>query len=316
MTRYAIGLGSNVGDRYGHLVSACHAIGEGVDNWQVSSLYETEPVGGPDQDPFLNAVTVVESGLTPEAMLGWLHSLEDANGRVRHERWGPRTLDLDLLVSDGAVVSTEHLTLPHPRAAEREFVLRPLVEVWPDAPVTEGASAAEALAALPDQGVDRLTADWMPPLSPLPGRLAVAAQFVLLVLIAIVIVVTGDLPAVPGPWMIGGIVISIAGVALGLVAARQLGASLTPNPVPREGAGLVSAGLYGRARHPIYGGVILLFVGLAFLMGSLWGLLGVVVLIAFFWIKSSYEERQLRMRHSGYRAYRQKVPHRFIPFLI
>lgn len=314
MTRYAIGLGSNVGDRYGHLVSACHEIGEGVDHWQVSSLYETEPVGGPDQGPFLNAVAVVESDLTPEAMLRWLQSIEDSHGRVREERWGPRTLDLDLVVSDSGSLSTDDLTLPHPRAAEREFVLRPLVELWPDAPVTEGSSATQTLAAIPAQGVDRLSGDWIPPVSPLPGRLAVAAQFVLLTVLAIVIVVTGEPPATP--WMIGGAVLAVCGVVIGLVAARQLGASLTPNPVPKKGAELVEDGLYGRARHPIYGGVILVFLGLAMFMGSLWGVLGVVLLTVFFWIKSSYEERQLRIRHAGYRAYRQDVRRRFIPFVI
>lgn len=160
MTRYAIGLGSNQGDRLGCLRSALDALAALGDIEAVSGLYETEPVGGDPQGPYLNAVAVLKSDMDPRALLAGLHSIEADHGRVRESRWGPRTLDLDIVTSDGPPVSDEALQIPHPRAHDREFVLRPLAAIWPDAPLLRGASAAQALERVPAQGVALVCEDW------------------------------------------------------------------------------------------------------------------------------------------------------------
>jgi 2-amino-4-hydroxy-6-hydroxymethyldihydropteridine diphosphokinase len=120
----------------------------------VSRVYESEPVGGPEQGPYLNAVAVLETDRDPHSLLDLLLLTEDRLGRVRTERWGPRTADLDLILYDGPPVSSPDLTVPHPRARERAFVLVPLVEVDPYASFPDGETAAEALARLgPVSGV-------------------------------------------------------------------------------------------------------------------------------------------------------------------
>ncbi|HEY6635731.1 MAG TPA: 2-amino-4-hydroxy-6-hydroxymethyldihydropteridine diphosphokinase [Acidimicrobiia bacterium] len=317
MTRYAIGLGSNLGDRLGHLSEAVGEIGAAVSNHVVAPLYETEPVGGPDQDPYLNTVMVVEADLSAPEMLDELQTIELAHQRERVERWGPRTLDLDLLASDGPEYSDARLTLPHPRASEREFVLRPLAEVWPDAVVGQGLTAAEALTATRGQGVDRLARDWLPPMSPTLPRLLVGGQLILVVAVALAIVRDG---AIPEQWLtpgtVTGVGLVIAGLALALPASRRLGSALTPNPVPRAGSSLVVVGPYRLARHPIYGGISLMLIGAALVFGSIWALGIALATIPYFWVKSSFEERQLRMRFAGYQSYRQAVRRRLIPFLI
>jgi 2-amino-4-hydroxy-6-hydroxymethyldihydropteridine diphosphokinase len=96
-------------------------------------LHETEPVGGPDgQGPYLNAVAELDTTLSPEALLAWLHEIEQRHGRVRSERWGPRTLDLDLLLYRDLVIDRPELTVPHPRMWERDFVMTPLREICGD----------------------------------------------------------------------------------------------------------------------------------------------------------------------------------------
>lgn len=129
MSRAVLSIGSNQGDRLAHLrsvVAALHPVA-------VSSVYETAPWGGVEQDDYLNAVVVVEDAGTDA--YGWLRrarELEDAAGRVREVRWGPRTLDVDVIDVDGIVSAEPELTLPHPRAHERAFVLVPWAEVEPD----------------------------------------------------------------------------------------------------------------------------------------------------------------------------------------
>lgn len=130
MTRAFVGLGSNLGDRRAHLEWAVRSLPDVV---AVSSLYETDPVGGPaDQPAYLNAVVELATSLSARQLLEIARSLEDRAGRVRAERWGPRTLDVDVLLVGDTTVDEEDLQIPHPRMWERRFVLEPLSELAPD----------------------------------------------------------------------------------------------------------------------------------------------------------------------------------------
>lgn len=129
-----IALGANLGDPVAALRGAAAALaGSGITITSASSLYETEPVGGPEQPRYVNAVVVGATGLAPLDVLDALQGIEQTWGRTREVRWGPRTLDLDLISYDDLVMDTERLTLPHPRAAERAFVLVPWAEADPAA---------------------------------------------------------------------------------------------------------------------------------------------------------------------------------------
>jgi 2-amino-4-hydroxy-6-hydroxymethyldihydropteridine diphosphokinase len=152
--RAALGLGSNVGDRRAHLVRALatlHATPE-VLVVGVSPFVETDPVGGPDQADFLNAVVVVDTTLSPHELLFLAHECEQAEGRERGVRWGPRTLDVDVLAYDDFVSDEPELTVPHPRATERAFVLVPWAAVDPEFLVA-GRSVADWAAAVDSSGV-------------------------------------------------------------------------------------------------------------------------------------------------------------------
>ncbi len=130
--RAFLGLGSNVGDRVRYLGEAVDTL-RAVDLRAVSRVYETEPVGGPGgQGAYLNLVAELETGRTPHDLLGVCHRLEAAAARVREERWGPRTLDVDVLWIDGVTVEEPDLKVPHPRMWERRFVLAPLRDLAPD----------------------------------------------------------------------------------------------------------------------------------------------------------------------------------------
>jgi 2-amino-4-hydroxy-6-hydroxymethyldihydropteridine diphosphokinase len=118
-----------------------------------SPIYRSLPVGVTDQPPFLNAVAALDTELGPDALLDVLLAVEAAHGRVRDVRWGPRTLDLDLVWFEGVVRDDPRLTLPHPRAHEREFVLRPLCDLAPDL-LLHGRTAREWLDSLEPQGVE------------------------------------------------------------------------------------------------------------------------------------------------------------------
>lgn len=127
--RAVVALGSNLGDRVGYLRSAIDQLAPVAQ----SQVYETDPVGGPDaQGAYLNMVAVVETGLDPYAFIRRLQRIEAEAGRQRVIHWGPRTLDLDLLFYDDATIASEELIVPHPRYAERRFVLAPLSEVAPE----------------------------------------------------------------------------------------------------------------------------------------------------------------------------------------
>lgn len=317
MTLYAIGLGSNLGDRLDHLVTAVGEIGEFAEQQAVSSLYETEPVGGPEQDPFLNAVITVDTDLEAHEMLDRLQAIEAAHARQRRERWGPRTLDLDIVASSGPARDDERLTVPHPRAAERAFVLVPLVEVCPEAVVGPGLTAEHALAKTGTEGVDLLARDWVPPVSPMPARLFVAGQFVLFLVTALAVAADGRLPE--GEVTVAGVVgamLAMFGLIVAFISSRRLGPGVTPSPVPRKGARMVMSGPYRYARHPIYGGIVLVLVGTSLFLDSILGVGASGLVLGFFWVKTTYEERQLRMHFAGYQAYRQVVHRRLIPFLI
>ncbi|MHA6624103.1 2-amino-4-hydroxy-6-hydroxymethyldihydropteridine diphosphokinase [Pseudonocardia sichuanensis] len=151
MTRAVLSLGSNLGDRFGHLQAAVAGFGEAVR--AVSPVYETAPWGGVAQDDFLNAVLVVQDAGTDA--WGWLRrgqELERAAERVREVRWGPRTLDVDVVTvqgPDGAVASEDpELLLPHPGTPQRATVLRPWLDVEPEAVLPGHGPVAALLATL------------------------------------------------------------------------------------------------------------------------------------------------------------------------
>lgn len=130
MTRVFLGLGSNVGDRWKHLREAVSSLSDVV---ATSPVYETDPLGGPSgQGPYLNCVVELATDLTPRQLLGVCHRLESAADRVRTERWGPRTLDVDILLVEGVEMDDEDLQIPHPRLRERRFVLEPLRDLAPE----------------------------------------------------------------------------------------------------------------------------------------------------------------------------------------
>lgn len=140
MTTAYLGLGSNLGDRHETLQRAIDLLAErGVTTVASSSVWETDPVGGPEGQPaFLNAVIRVETEDDPRALLEAARAAEDACGRVRAVHWGPRTLDVDVLLVDGYASDDPDLTVPHPRIAERAFVILPLLELDPDAQFPDG----------------------------------------------------------------------------------------------------------------------------------------------------------------------------------
>jgi 2-amino-4-hydroxy-6-hydroxymethyldihydropteridine diphosphokinase len=153
MTRRAfLGLGSNLGDRARHLRDAVDTL-RAVDLRAVSPVYETEPVGGPGgQGAYLNLVAELDTDRSPHDLLGVCHRLEAAAGRVRDERWGPRTLDVDVLWIDGVTMDDPDLQVPHPRMWERRFVLAPLRDLAPDlvddAAVEAASGRVEPVGAL------------------------------------------------------------------------------------------------------------------------------------------------------------------------
>jgi 2-amino-4-hydroxy-6-hydroxymethyldihydropteridine diphosphokinase len=134
VTRAYLGLGSNLGDRLDHLQRAVDALDavEGIDVVAVSHVYETAPVGGPQQDDFLNAALAIDTTLDPFALLRAAQAVEQGEQRVRTVRWGPRTLDVDVLRYGDERISTPDLEIPHLRMHERAFVLAPLRDVAPD----------------------------------------------------------------------------------------------------------------------------------------------------------------------------------------
>lgn len=131
MSRVILSLGSNIGDRVLNCRNALTEISGFAEIRRVSSVYETEPVGYEDQPDFINCAAEIETALPPLELLGRLREVEKGLGRVRDERWGPRTIDIDIIFYDDLILDTEELTIPHVSAHARRFVLEPVCEIDP-----------------------------------------------------------------------------------------------------------------------------------------------------------------------------------------
>lgn len=151
--RAVIALGTNLGDRAANLFDALDRIKALGSVGASSGVYETAPQGMVDQEPFYNAVVVVETELDPVGLVGRLLEIEQEMGRVRGPRWGPRLIDLDLILYGDRSICTASVEVPHPRYRQRRFVLEPLVEVWPDARDPDGTPVADLLEAVSGQAV-------------------------------------------------------------------------------------------------------------------------------------------------------------------
>ncbi|MCC6715606.1 MAG: 2-amino-4-hydroxy-6-hydroxymethyldihydropteridine diphosphokinase [Gammaproteobacteria bacterium] len=160
--RAFIGLGSNLEDPR-RQVRAAMAELDALPYTRLaarSRLYRSDPMGPPDQPDYINAVAAVDTILTPLALLDALMGVERAHGRIRNAtRWGPRTLDLDLLVYGERIISQPRLTVPHPGIGERAFVLLPLMEIAPNLEIPGRGRVAALAAGLPDGGIERLNSD-------------------------------------------------------------------------------------------------------------------------------------------------------------
>jgi 2-amino-4-hydroxy-6-hydroxymethyldihydropteridine diphosphokinase len=159
------GLGSNLGDRLGYLTRACEMMynAPGLARHAVSRVYETEPWGLADQPAFLNCVVRAFTDLDPNGLLALARQIESALGRsrlVEDVRWGPRTIDVDILMVGDLMVNRPDLTIPHPRMWQRSFVLVPMLDLEPDMRAPDGRSLYTFVQDLPDRGgVRRIRAD-------------------------------------------------------------------------------------------------------------------------------------------------------------
>jgi 2-amino-4-hydroxy-6-hydroxymethyldihydropteridine diphosphokinase len=144
-----IALGANIGNPKEQMDIAIALLRESLEVTAVSSYFTTAPVGGPEQPDYINAVCIAESELPAAELLALLHGIEKTLGRERIEHWGPRTIDLDLIQYGSILSYAEELSLPHPRAHERRFVLEPWSEIEPDALLLTHGKISELLAQLP-----------------------------------------------------------------------------------------------------------------------------------------------------------------------
>ncbi len=150
----ALSLGANLGDRVAALQSAVEILAE-LGPVAVSDVYETDPVGGPEQPEYYNAVVVLRTAASPDEVLAAAHRAEQARDRTREVRWGPRTLDVDVLAYGGVVSDDPVLTLPHPRARERAFVMVPWAQIDPGFRLPDGHTVQSVADRLTGQGVRR-----------------------------------------------------------------------------------------------------------------------------------------------------------------
>ncbi|MEI6869904.1 MAG: 2-amino-4-hydroxy-6-hydroxymethyldihydropteridine diphosphokinase [Actinomycetota bacterium] len=144
-----VALGANIGDPKEQMDLAISILREATEVIATSSYYTTKPVGGPEQPDYLNAVCILESDLPALDLLALLHGIEKTLGRQRIEKWGPRTIDLDLIQYGGLLSKADELELPHPRAYERRFVLEPWHEIEPDAVLLTHGKISALLEQLP-----------------------------------------------------------------------------------------------------------------------------------------------------------------------
>ncbi len=160
--RLFIGLGSNLQDPLSQLRAAWHSIQQQpiFEHCEASPIYRSSPVGPGQQDDYLNAVISARCSAEPLKTLDVLQSIEQAQGRQRTVRWGPRTLDLDMLLADELCVSQPRLELPHPRLSQRNFALIPLLDLAPDAKLPDGRPLRELPAALSRDGLSPTSLTW------------------------------------------------------------------------------------------------------------------------------------------------------------
>jgi len=158
--RAVLSVGANLGDRLGTLQRCVQVIAGLLDTdvLAISPVYETAPVGGPPQPDYLNAVLLIQTGLPSRDLLDAVHGIEAGFGRVRAERFGPRTLDIDIISYAGQVSDDPELTLPHPRAHERAFVLAPWHDIDPAAELPGHGPVDRLLAGLDQAGVRKVPA--------------------------------------------------------------------------------------------------------------------------------------------------------------
>lgn len=157
MSKAYLGIGSNLGDKKENINSAIELLkdNDSITVTKVSSIYETEPVGYLDQDLFLNVVCEIETGLLPYELLDCCNQIEAQLKRVRLIHWGPRTIDVDILLYDDLKLQEERLTIPHPRMKERAFVIIPLMELAPEITI-DGEAIASIAEGLKDEGVRKI----------------------------------------------------------------------------------------------------------------------------------------------------------------
>jgi 2-amino-4-hydroxy-6-hydroxymethyldihydropteridine diphosphokinase len=144
-----VALGANIGNPSEQMKLAIAMLKEATEVIALSTFYTTKPVGGPEQPDYINAVCILESDLPALDLLSLLQGIEKSLGRERIERWGPRTIDLDLIQYGSLISKAQELELPHPRAHERRFVLEPWHEIEPDAVLLTHGKISELLAQLP-----------------------------------------------------------------------------------------------------------------------------------------------------------------------
>jgi 2-amino-4-hydroxy-6-hydroxymethyldihydropteridine diphosphokinase len=145
--RVVIALGSNLGDRKAAIESAINLLKEFIEIEKISTLIETDPVGGPEQGPYINGVLLGRTSLAPEELMTKLLDVEAELGRVRSVPNAPRTIDLDLIDYESVVIDSPTLTLPHPRAHQRHFVIKPWLEIDPEALLVGHGPLREIMAA-------------------------------------------------------------------------------------------------------------------------------------------------------------------------
>ena len=155
-----LGIGSNMGDKFNYLKECIEKIDalNDIEVTKKSSFYETLPIGYENQDKFINAVLEIKTSLEPMQLLYALQNIENRLHRKRQIRWGPRTIDIDILIYGDDIISTDELTIPHPRMTERQFVLLPLKEINNQIFINE-VSIVDHITKLKEQGVKRIAND-------------------------------------------------------------------------------------------------------------------------------------------------------------